>query len=86
VTLQKGSGRSEVAAEQPSGDQRGGNHLRTGLRTLGRLLVAAGLKHHNHEAVAGNHVGIHRNRERGDFRAVSSSLPDGYQRFPLTTV
>lgn len=86
MTLQKGSGRSEITAEQSSGDQRGGNHLRIGHRPLGRLLVPAGLKHLIGQAVVGNHVGVHWHRDRGDSRAVSSSLPGGYRRFPLPTV
>ena len=85
MTLQEGSGRSEVAAEQPGGNQRGGNHLRIGLRALGRLLVPASLKHLIGQAVIGNDVGIHWHRDRGDSRAVSSSLPGGYRRFPLRT-
>ena len=84
MTFQKGPGRSEVTTEKLSGDQRGGNYLGVSHRPLGRLLMAAGLKHLIGEAVVGNDVGVHRNRG-GDSRAVSSSLPGGYRRFPLPT-
>jgi hypothetical protein len=86
MTLQEGSGRSEVTAEQPSGDQRGRDHHRVGHRALWRLSIAAGLVHLVGQAVVGNHVGIYGHRDRGDSGAFPSSVPDGYRRFLLPTV